>query len=88
VEVHSKWYVITGEVNKPGPYALTRDMSVLEALSSAGGFHEFAKQNKIYIMHNDNGKTVRLPFHYADVLKGKHLDENVRIHDGDTIVVP
>ncbi len=88
VEVRSKWFSIVGQVSKPGRYPILRPMTVLEALSTAGGFQEFAKPSKIYVLHQVNGNTVRLPFHYNDVLKGKRLNENIGVNDGDTIVVP
>ncbi len=88
VEVNSKWFTVVGQVNKPGRYPLARPLTALEALSQAGGFQEFAKPNKTYILHVVNGKMVRLPFHYSRVLKGNDLHENVEVNNGDTIVVP
>jgi polysaccharide biosynthesis/export protein len=88
IEVRSKWYVVTGEVTKPGQYPVTRSLRVLQALSAAGGFREFAKTKKIYVLHRDGNKTVRLPFNYNNVVKGKNVSENIEVHDGDTIVVP
>lgn len=88
VEVRSKWFSVVGQVTKPGRYPLLQPMTVLETLSAGGGFQEFAKTNKIYVLQQVNGKTIRLPFHYKDVLKGKRLNENVAVHNGDTIVVP
>ncbi len=88
VEVHSKWFVVMGEVNKPGRFPLVRPITVMEALSEASGFREFAKTDKMYVLHQVNGKTLRVPFHYKQVVKGKRLNENIEVHDGDTIVVP
>ncbi len=88
VEVHSKWFVVMGEVSKPGRYPLAHPMTVMEALSLAGGFHEFAKTSKIYVLHNENGKTVRIPFNYNRVVKGQGQSANIEVHHGDTIVVP
>ncbi len=88
VEVRSKWYMIVGEVEKPGSYPLSRPITVMEALSQVGGFREFAKTGKIYVLREVNGKTVRLAFHYNRVVKGKDSRENIEVHNGDTIVVP
>ena len=30
----------------------------------------------------------RLPFNYKDVLRGKHMEQNIRVEPGDHIVVP
>jgi polysaccharide export outer membrane protein len=86
LEVHSKYFVIMGEVAKPGMYPLARPMSVLEAISQAGGFKDFAKTGKIYILHNENGNTTRTPFRYKQVVQGRIPDPGLRY--GDTIVVP
>ena len=77
-----------GEVEKPGTYPLARPITVMEALSQVGGFREFAKPDKIYVLRQVNGKTVRLAFHYNRVVKGKDSGENIEVHNGDTIVVP
>jgi hypothetical protein len=36
----------------------------------------------------ENGKQVKYPFNYKDVVNGKQADENVILKAGDTIVVP
>ncbi len=45
LQVNSRKYYITGGINKPGAYPLVVPTKVLEALSSAGGFREFAKED-------------------------------------------
>jgi polysaccharide export outer membrane protein len=57
---------------------------VLEALSNCGGFRDFANTKKIVIMRG----TQRLKFNYNEVIKGKHLDQNIQVQDGDYIHVP
>jgi polysaccharide export outer membrane protein len=61
-------------------------MTVLQALSSAGGFTQFAREKGIYILRNENGKQVKLPYNYKDVLKGQK--EDILLQSGDVIVVP
>jgi polysaccharide biosynthesis/export protein len=87
-EINSQRVYILGEVNRAGAYPLLPGMTVLQALSSAGGFTQFANPKKIYVMRNDNGKHVKLPFNYKDVINGKAADENIEVRAGDTIVVP
>ncbi|HET8547637.1 MAG TPA: polysaccharide biosynthesis/export family protein [Bryobacteraceae bacterium] len=82
--VLSKKYYITGEVNRPGAYALVVPITVMEALSNSGGFREFANKKKIVIMRG----TQRIRFNYNDVVKGKNLDTNIYLQDGDQIYVP
>jgi polysaccharide export outer membrane protein len=87
-EVHSKFYVVVGEVAKPGQYPLTRPTTVIEAISQAGGFRDFAKTSKMYILRLENGKRVRIPFNYTKVVKGKDPGQEVDLNTGDEIVVP
>jgi polysaccharide export outer membrane protein len=83
-EVQSKKYYLDGEVNHPGEYALAIPTTILEAISRAGGLQEFANTKKIYVLRG----TERLPFNYKDVLRGKHMEQNIRVEPGDHIVVP
>jgi polysaccharide biosynthesis/export protein len=84
VEVRSKKYSITGEVNKPGAYPLIVPTSVLDAILQAGGFKEYAKKGKVTVLRNGT----QLKFNYGDYVKNKKKDQNVQLQDGDLIVVP
>src|SRR5580700_7690860 len=83
-EVRSKKFYIDGEMNRPGWFALVTPTSVLEALSRGGGFREFANTRKIRVLR---GGEVR-HFNYKDVTKGKHLEQNIAVENGDHIIVP
>lgn len=88
-EVKSRSFNIVGKVSKPGSYELAKPMAVLDAIALAGGFQDFAKVNKIYVLRRmPDGSQQMLPFNYKLVIKGKRLDENVALQSGDTIVVP
>lgn len=86
--VNSQRIYIVGEVNHAGAFPLVPNMTVLEALSSAGGCSPFAKQTKIYILRLENGQEVRRPFNFKEVLSGQRMEQNVLLKAGDTIVVP
>jgi polysaccharide export outer membrane protein len=88
VEINSRRVYITGEVVRAGALPLLPNMTVLQALSSAGGFTQFAKQKNIYVLRNEGGTQVKHPFNYKEVLKGKNEDENILLQPGDVIVVP
>ena len=80
---------IVGEVAKPGYYPLTRRLTVLDAISMAGGFRDFAKTKKVYVLRtNANGTQERLPFNYKEVIKGQNSQQNIELQPRDTIVVP
>lgn len=82
--VQSKRFYITGEVGRPGGYQLVVPTTVLQALTNAGGFREFANTKKITIMRNGQ----LLKFNYKEVIKGKNMQQNIFLQNGDYIIVP
>jgi polysaccharide export outer membrane protein len=87
-KIDSKKVFLLGEVNHVGPVSMLPDMTVLQALASGGGFSKFANLKKIYILRAENGKQVKIPFNYKDVIGGKMPEQNIVLKAGDTIVVP
>lgn len=88
-QINSKKYSILGYVGKPGAYPLTLSTTVMDAIALAGGFRDFAKTKGVYVLRQkSDGTQARLNFNYKDFLKGKNLDQNVKIEPGDTIIVP
>jgi polysaccharide biosynthesis/export protein len=87
-EINSRRVYVTGEVLKPGAFPLQAGMTVLQALTSSGGFTQFAKVKGIYVLRTEDGKQVKHPFNYKDVVSGKHPELNILIQPGDIIVVP
>lgn len=86
--VNSQRIYIVGEVSHAGAFPLVPNMTVLEALSSAGGCSPFAKQTKIYILRVENGHEIRRPFNFKEVLSGQRMEQNIQLKPADTIVVP
>jgi polysaccharide export outer membrane protein len=86
--IHSKKIYIVGAVKKEGPIPYTYRMTVLQALSEAGGLNDYAKRKKIYVLRTENGKEYRLPFDYEAVLRGERMELNIPLMPGDTLVVP
>ena len=88
-KIASLSFNIVGEVNRPGYFPLTRRMTVLDAIAMAGGFKDFAKTKKIYVLRTaTNGSEQRLPFNYKQVIKGENPQQNIELQPRDTIVVP
>jgi polysaccharide export outer membrane protein len=75
-------------VARPGAFALVPGMTILQALSDAGGLTPFANSKKIYVMREQGGKREKLFFNYKEVLDGKRPEQNVDLKPGDTIVIP
>jgi polysaccharide biosynthesis/export protein len=87
-EAKSQKFNIVGEVERPGSYPLSTPMTVLDAIAVAGGFRDFAKTSKIYVLRTDQGSRTRLPFNYKKVIKGDNFQQNVDLKPRDTVVVP
>ena len=86
--MNSQRVFVVGEVLRAGAFPLLPGMTVLQALSSAGGFTTFADVKKIHVVRLHDGKHAELPFNYREVLKGDNPEQNIRLEPGDTIVVP
>lgn len=84
----SKKIYAVGAVKREGPIPYTYSMTVMQAIAEAGGLTDYAKRSKIYVLRNDNGKESRFPFRYDDILKGEHMELNIPLLPGDTLVVP
>jgi len=63
-------------------------MTVLQALSTAGGFTEWADTKNILIVRREGGKEVQIRFNYKEYIDGRNLEQNIPLKPGDTIVVP
>jgi len=82
--INSKRFYVIGQVARPGAFPLLPEMTVLQALSSAGGFQQYANPKKIYVLRNNQ----KLPFDYKRAIRGKGNDKDFVLLPGDTIVVP
>jgi polysaccharide export outer membrane protein len=79
---------VIGKVNKPGDFPLLRPIDVIQAISMAGGVTPFASEDKIRVLHRDGANQTSTRFRYSDVAKGRHLEQNVLLQSGDTVIVP
>jgi polysaccharide export outer membrane protein len=85
-EINSRRVFVVGEVQRAGAYPLLPGMTVLQALSSAGGFTPYANMKRIHVLRLEGGKQIKLPFDYRKTLDGD--TEVMTLQPGDTIVVP
>ena len=84
----SKRFYILGEVVNTGEYPLTKNLTVLQAFTLAGGFTEWASKKEIILFRRNQGKETVIRIDYKDIVKGKDFSQNVEIKADDTIVVP
>jgi polysaccharide export outer membrane protein len=79
---------ITGEVLRPGPYPIRQAISLVQALSLAGGLGPFAAKRRIQI-HRGSGTDEQIyKFDYKAYEGGQSLDSNISLQAGDVIIVP
>ena len=87
--VNSLTFNVMGQVNRPGYFPITRPLTVLDAIALCGGFRDFAKQKKIYVLRTGpDGKQEQHKFNYKEVIKGKNMAQNIELRPHDTLVVP
>jgi polysaccharide export outer membrane protein len=79
---------VMGKVLKPGQVLMTGPMTVLDALSMAGGFDKFANRNGIKVLRKTPQGQKAIPIYYDQLLNGQNLDNNITLIPGDTILVP
>lgn len=88
-EVRSCTFNVVGKVNKSGSFELVKPTTVLDAIALAGGFQEFARVTKMYVLRSKpDGSQTLLRFNYKRVVKGEQTQQNSLLQAGDTVVVP
>lgn len=87
-QINSRKYFVMGEAAHPGVFPLFSNITILQAISVAGGFNQYANVKGIYLMRMVNGQTVKYPFNYKEVIKGNAQQQNLALRPGDTIVIP
>jgi polysaccharide export outer membrane protein len=87
LQVNAPKYFVIGNVARPGTYPLRSETSVLQALSLAGGFTQFASTRNIKLIRNAGGKQDVRRINYNKVID-EEGEGNYLLKSGDTIVVP
>ena len=92
-EVNSYYVFMVGEVNSPGKLQLKSYTTVLQAISLAGGFTQFASRNDIRVVRNITSadgkmKELRIPLRYDDLISEEGGVYNITLKSGDTVVIP
>ncbi|HHT9125278.1 MAG TPA: polysaccharide biosynthesis/export family protein [Candidatus Brocadiia bacterium] len=82
----TEFYFVSGEVKKPGAYALKKKMTVMQALSEAGSFSDIASMKDAKVTKRlPDGREVTVKINFKDVLDGKA--ENIPVDGGDVLYV-
>jgi polysaccharide export outer membrane protein len=74
-------YYVRGEVKREGRYPLSRDMTLLQAIATAGGYTDYAKSTQIQLIRGDQVTT------YNAKRIEQRKDKDPFIEPGDIIIV-
>ena len=85
-EFNSKKVFVFGEVSKPGSFAYEDGMTIIHAISQAGGLTRSAAKNSVNVTRVVDGKEVKLPVKVEDIVIGR--EKNFQLVPGDIIFVP
>ena len=89
LEMNSRYVNVIGAVPRSGQIPLVKDLRVLEAIATMGGFALFANTGDIRIVRRrPDGSEVEFRFDYDAYIKGRAPGTNIVLHSGDTIIVP
>ncbi len=85
--IHSYEVYVIGEIRSPGGIVFEKPITVLQALSLAGGFSEYANESEIRIVRTSGQEHLVFEFHYKDVIQGKTAEQNITLQSGDVVIV-
>jgi polysaccharide export outer membrane protein len=83
------YFVVVGQIAKPGQFELRDDITATQAVAIAGGFLTTAKHSKVVVFHRvstewSEAKTLDV----KHMLNSKNLTEDIHIQPGDIVYVP
>ena len=88
-EVHSYYFTVSGNAERPGIYRPTTYVTVLEAMTIAGEPNRYADVDSVKILRRDPaGGLKKIPINYDLLRRGERMDQNIVILPGDNIVIP
>jgi polysaccharide export outer membrane protein len=85
-EYNSKKVFVFGEVQKPGTFPYQDGMSVVQAVTLAGGFTKTAAQNSTSVTRRVGGTETKIKVSVQDIALGKAY--NFTLEPGDIVYVP
>ena len=87
-EINSLKISVSGNVNSPGIFKISDKISLVDAISLAGGVTRLAETKKIRIIRiNGNAKKI-YQVNYKAIISEGELDQDIFIFPGDSVLVP
>jgi len=87
-EIRGNRVYVLGQVQSPGQFIMNPTVDVVQALALAGGTTPFAELNDIKILRREGKTQTLIEFRYADMARGRNLEQNIILRSGDVIIVP
>lgn len=88
-QVNSYRIYMLGEVRNPGSYQVKTRTTLLQAVSLAGGFTQYASKDKIVLLHvNESGVEEKTTVRLKDIVYSEKGGKNIILKPGDTVFVP
>jgi len=87
-EIRGNRVYVLGQVNNPGQFIMNPTVDVVQALALAGGTTPFAELNEIKILRREGNSQTLTEFRYADLARGRNLEQNIILRSGDVVIVP
>ena len=88
-DFHKPFFLVSGQVGKPGQYDLKSDITVADALAIAGGMTMTTAKTQVLVFHRNSKDWVEVKqVNLKEILKGKNVNEDIMIQPGDMVYVP
>ena len=80
-------YFVFGEVKSPGLYTIDKDLTILQAITRAGGFTKIAAPARTKVIRGKDGNEETIKVDISDIIKGDK-EKDIFIRADDIVVVP
>jgi len=88
VQSLSKKIYMLGKITRPGEYPLQKQMTIVQAVSLAGGLAQWADSSDVKLIRKIKGVEKTFRVDYDAIVSGEDLSQNVLLQPDDTIFVP
>jgi len=88
-EFEKPYFIVGGEVGRPGKFELRGDTTVAEAVAIAGGFRDSAKHSQVLLIRRDSADHAEVKvLNLKKLLRTGNLQEDLHLRAGDMLFVP
>jgi polysaccharide export outer membrane protein len=88
-EFQKPYYVVSGEVNKPGRFEMDEQITALQAVLLAGGFNDQAKTSKVVVFRKINKDFAKVTvLDLKGIRKTSDLENDMSLETGDIVFIP